>query len=420
MTIADENVVDGTDSIQAVSSPSRGGDENDNNKISIEESQEIEKLRADLALAVDKFENIEAEKTRLEQELQDAENKTAELSGKVEDNEVDLKSLRAELDAADKAAFEKDNKIQELMESKKSADNTTILEKELADVKKVKNVLQDTLKEMEEEKAVMGKELEEAKNMAAALGVQEGCISDDLKKATDELDDMQTKYRKMEMDLHAAKKALEKEKDTKKVDWEAKYNEEYKKGEAVHAELLEQKRLLKDEQLKTKNAEKDMKAKKQDIERIEAQKAKEEKKLRNEIKNLWDGTQKSADRVDSAVETARNKARNEDTQRIQELTRKLAESEREQNALKNRLATAEKEMATTKRKAKKAGAGGSGGGGGETERIVIAPMAREKTAVDKWKKALSSVTKTQVFVSLGLLLCFIQIFFPKLLTVAKK
>jgi len=301
------------------------------------------------------------------------------------------------------------------------------LEQERAKVEDLTQTNAQHVKALEEQSANL-EQIEKARHTLNASQVNDDEERRSLSKALDEetrkvtvlrvtLDNMQEELKKSKAETRKVENKLKQEKQqgSNEENWEEKFKEEEARSLKYENELNQKKRLLKEQKGSTTKALKDVQKAQQEIERLEALREKEEKKLRNEIAELWDSTQKHAELLDSSIEESRAKARQQDIIRIKELEEKLAESERDHQVTRARLGTAERELVNSKKKAKKQNQGASFG----RETILLRPEVSEITPVEAMQKKINSVKAQHIFLTLGFVLVIVQLFFPSLLTYKK-
>lgn len=297
-------------------------------------------------------------------------------------------------------------KVEELTQA--NAEHVKALEEQSANldqIEKARHTLNASQVNDDEERRSLNKSLEEEKSKIVVMQVTLDNMEEELSKSKAETRKSENKVALLE----------KKQKGSSDENWEEKFKEEEARSSKYESELNQKKRLLKEQKGSTAKAVQDAQKAQQELERLEALKEKEEKKLRDEIAELWDSTQKHAELLDSSIEETRAKARHQDVLRIKELEEKLAESERDYNGIRARLGIAERELQNSKKKAKKQ----SQGAGYGRETILVRPEVSEITPVEAMQKKVSSVKAQHVFLTLGFILVIVQLFFPSLLTYKK-
>lgn len=287
------------------------------------------------------------------------------------------------------------------------------------------NVLTLALKEKTEELDVSEQNVKEYQQEKNALSEENSRIAADLSNKDDaeKLQAMKVKFSealenvsKLDQDLKTANAKIATLEKKNKIDYEEKFTVEEARRKALDNELLETKRLLKKEIGDSESARKATQIANKEIEKLNVAKEKKEKELKAEIESLWESTKKEAEKIDKLVEQATLKGKDVHAQRIKELESKVDAGEKDFQSMKTRCLTAERELANSKRKAKKVQSGGVSG-----EKILVRgeQVEVQESAVTVVSNKVAKITPAQLITFAGVFLLFLQIFFPALLQVRK-
>jgi len=357
----------------------------------------------------------EVEETNHNLELQNAEiRKEFDLSSQKMKNQLEAKIEELIINHEQEGEEWKKKNMNAITEWTKAAEGSSLMAEELAVARTTLEANAKRIRELEElNESKTGEDgwraFEEEQSKSYILQVTVDNLEEELSKAKSEA-------KKSENKLAAFERAKA---NSEKIDWEEKFTQEEARCRKLEADLVEIKRALREEKASIGKFQKDAQKYRHELEKLESLKEKEESKLRSEIAGLWDTTQKHAELLDSSIEDERTKARANDMQRIKELEEKLAESEREQNVMRARLGLAERDLITTKKKARKQTQNQAVLT--STEKIFVRPEAShsQSSAVDAMQKKLSGIKTQHVFLTMGFFLVVIQLFFPSLLTYKK-
>jgi len=438
-----------SDDIPTVGDESMVNAERDSVGESSKLNEQMEIMQGKLSNALARIEEITNENDVLQSEVRNADDRNLDLSQDLENMQNDAKMAKGELETLqlvsetkaeelskknleavsewtkyEEMATVSETKAEELSKKNLEAvsewtkyeEMATTLEEEVNMLKKRLEDSEDIRNTLSQEKEGLKQSLEEQRNVFVALDANEAELKDEISETKDNLRAAEAKLFKTERALAEANRIIDQE---GRVNWEEKCKEEMERREKVESDLWESRRLFKEEKKKLQDSEEHVVRVQKELDEAEKRRVKQEQKYQKEISVLWQKESAKNDKLEKAIDNAKAQVRSEDSQRITELNARLNTTTKDYNSLKNRLGTAERELANSKRKAKKQG-GTTASSSASADFILVTPEPKApESPVEEWKRRLHKVTWKQAAVGVVIFLLFLHIFFPKAVTTAK-
>lgn len=386
--------------------------------------EEVEQASAQAVTLRVELDSIVKSKTNLESQL----------------DEASRQARNAE--EAHKAAVEDLNKknVNAISEWNKAEDQARVYEQRIKEVEAERSRYKDSMQEMTDKKGSLELEIQKSKDETNALQAKLRQLEDDLMRveaerqkiadqaAADKIAAAQTvtkhmeQYRIAEMELREAYATLEKESKALGADPCVKdkcvamqttiselthevtqYKENLKKEKAEVRELTSARKRERE------GREADLKMIKDLEKKLGESQVARKKKEQDE----WDSTDKQVKALDQTLEQARKMIRDEFAQRIKELEDKVRDSESQQNSLKGQLAAAQRDLVSSRRKAKKMQQNSVH----TSEKVLVAPEPSDVSAIAVLAKKVNTMPGYYWIGGVAIMLALAQMFFPSLMKV---